>query len=147
MSTALLTTLMHFTLEKTETERGLAVDTQLNTVAVQGLSEEDIKAQGFIGMDVLTEQMKSGEPIVTNNLITDPAQAPVTNTSYVDLRMILVLPVAGKGGIYVDLLVSQGIIHNDEVERLNKVIHRVLETGQDDASIEELNRLYDEING
>ena len=126
MSVEFLPTFMRFVYEIVNADRALAVDMELNMVGAVACGEDDIE-------DYMTKSLRqaldSGEPVATDNysLTMSPADIPGTNQILPALRYLVVIPLAGVGAVYVDLLIRKGIIHKDVVERLEAVAHSVVE--------------------
>lgn len=118
MSDNFLTTLMEFALQKTGAERALAVDTGMNVLGAINLDDEAMQARDFNAMDCVRRALNNGEPLITNNAVIDPNQAPITNTQFRNLRLVIVIPVAGFGAVYLDQTISKGVISKETVNRL-----------------------------
>lgn len=140
MSNNFLVNLMHFSLQETGAERALAVDGDLEIVGVVNLDEEAMRSREFNAMDCVERALNSGQPLITNNAVLDPGQAPVTNTQFRNLRLVVVIPVVGFGAVYLDQPINKGIIPKEIVNRLMTL---AAETVQDEAvSLDDLAGRY-----
>lgn len=128
----------------TGSERGFAVDNDLNVLDTINLTDELMAAQRFseVATKNLRKAMESGQAILTNNIITDPSQAPVTNTNFSDLRVVVVIPVAGLGAVYLDQHIRHGIPHQNVIDRLAQVAAHIMEHGMQAYSEAEMIGLY-----
>src|SRR6185369_14262543 len=111
MSDHLLSKLMRVAKQITRAERAMAVDSELNVLDTLNLEQAVLNAPHFheVAMVSLRRAIDRNESIITNNIITDPAQAPVTNTNFTDLRVVVVLPVMDHGAVYLDQHIRYGI--------------------------------------
>jgi hypothetical protein len=121
MSDNFLTLFMAFALQATGADRALAVDSDMNLLETVNLDDDDMQAQDFNAMDCVERALDSGLPLITNNAVIDPDQAPVTNTQFRNLRLVVVIPVAGWGAVYIDQPISKGVIPKETVSRLMKL--------------------------
>ncbi len=113
-------------------ERGMALDLNDQIVARVNLEDKIVQEPGFIGFNVIHEALTTGDPILTNNLITDPSDAPTTNTNFAHLRIIVVIPVSEVGAIYIDQPIRMGVIPQPTIDRLMQV------AAVDPASVNEM---------
>lgn len=116
----------------TGAERGLVVDTGLHILQTVNLEPAVVASTEFIesATRVLQDAMAQGEPIVTNNVITDPAQAPTTNTNFANLRVIVAIPVEGLGAIYLEKHINKGVIDRETVQKLMRLADEARQDNQ-----------------
>ncbi len=145
MSASFLSNFMRFTLETTGAERGLACDTELEIVDQVNIEQADIMSERFTGIETMRRALQSGESVITNNAVMDPSLAPVTNTNFSNLRVIVVIPLVGYGAVYVDQSIRQGIIAKEVVDKLTILGNHILENGQTDVDELELSNLYQQM--
>jgi hypothetical protein len=145
MSTILLSSFMHLALQKTRAERALVADNELAIVDMINLEQADIMSDSFLGIETIRQALDSGEPIVTNNAVTSVSNAPLTNTNFSNLRVVVVIPVADYGAVYLDQPIRNGIIPKDTIDRLMAVSQHVAQNGQVDLNEAELGELYQQI--
>lgn len=148
MTGSFLATYLRFTKNVTRAARAMAVDTQLNVVDAINLEQADLEDSklGDLAADCLTRAIENGEAVITNNVITDPSQAPVTNTNFSDLRVVVAFPVAGHGAIYLDQHIRHGIIGKDVIDKLMRFAVKLDAEGHDDEDENELASLYKQFN-
>jgi hypothetical protein len=144
MSASFLSNFMRFTLETTGAERGLACDSDLAIVDQVNIEQADILSERFTGIETMRRALQDGESIITNNAVMDPSMAPVTNTNFSNLRVIVVIPLVGYGAVYVDQSIRKGIIAKEVVEKLTTLGNTILENGQADDDLE-LSSLYQQM--
>lgn len=145
MSETFLSNFMHVSLHITGAERALVVDHDLTIIDMVNLDQSDVLADNFIGIDVIQRALASGECIVTNNAVSDNAHAPNTNTNFSNLRLVVVIPAAGYGAVYLDQLMRKGVIPKDKVNRLMVLGEHIVQSGQLEISAEEMDDLYRQI--
>ena len=104
-------------------DRGMAVDEQMNILDIVNLNEDIRQSPRFnLLMSVAVRRsIATNEAIITNNVVTSAAEAPLTNTSFSDLRMVVAIPLEGEGAIYMDKPVKLGIIPRQMVDNLYEV--------------------------
>jgi len=104
-------------------DRGMAVDEQMNILDIVNLNEDIRQSPRFnLLMSVAVRRsIDTNEAIITNNVVTSAAEAPLTNTSFSDLRMVVAIPLEGEGAIYMDKPVKLGIIPRQMVDNLYEV--------------------------
>lgn len=120
MSARFLGEFMQFALSKTQAERALAYDRDLNIVGNVRFSSAEVLDQNFKGPEYAQKAIQKGEIVITNNAIINPEQAPSTNTNFSNLRIIVVIPAANLGAIYLDRPIRRGVIPRDVVAKLEK---------------------------
>jgi hypothetical protein len=146
MSGNFLSNFMRFALQTTGAERGLACDLELSIVDQVNIQQADIMSQHFTGLETMRRALEDGESIITNNAVMDPALAPVTNTNFSNLRVVVVIPLLNYGAIYLDQSIRRGIIAKEIVDRLTIVGNTALENNLFEISEAELWELYHQIN-
>lgn len=110
---------MHFALEVTGAERGLAVDTSLNPLGTVGLDEHTLNDADFTGVQNVQRAILVGTtPYIANNMILDPNAAPVTNTNFANLRLVVVFLLGREGAVYLDRHVRSGAVDRGMAEQL-----------------------------
>jgi hypothetical protein len=104
-------------------DRGMAVDSEMTVLDSINLNDEIRQSPRFsMLMSVAVRRsMDTNEAIITNNVVTSAAEAPLTNTSFSDLRMVVAIPLEGLGAIYMDKPVKHGIIPRQMVDTLYEV--------------------------
>jgi hypothetical protein len=139
-----LANFMQFSLKVTSAQRALAVDSALNAVSTEGVDEKVLGSSSFteFAAQVLSDALKAGAAVITNNIITDPSQAPKTNTSFSDLRIVVAFPVGSLGAIYLDRPVKMGVISRDQVDRLIAFSRQLVADGQTHLSVEDMMQRY-----
>lgn len=145
MSSEFLVSIMHFAIRATGAERGMAVDLDLNVCGVANLDEHTIKAKHFIDIasSTLHESIQQDEAIITNNIITDPSDAPTTNTSFSDLRVVVAIPVQGTGAVYLDQHIRQGVIARETINQVHEIVRKLQSSDRLDASADDMMALFD----
>ncbi len=148
MSHSILSVVMQVAREITRAERGLAVTSDLTVIAIDNMTTDMVEDEAFqkVALKSLSKAIDTNQSVLTNNIITDPKQAPVTNTNFTDLRVIVALPVAGQGAIYLDQHIRDGMFQRDTIDRLNQMVTVMIEG--DDLSIDAdgLRAIYDALD-
>jgi len=131
MTSALLENLMIVARDLTQAERGVIVDKDLNILKLENVDTAFLESNEYIKFAKvnLQQAIVNNEAIIGNNVIQDMSAAPTTNTNFANLRMALVLPVAGHGAIYLDRPIRSGVISKNTVDRLMVLISAVLANG------------------
>ncbi len=131
MTSALLENLMIVARDLTQAERGVIVDKDLNILKLENVDTGFLESNEYIKFAKvnLQQAIANNEAIIGNNVIQDMSAAPTTNTNFANLRMALVLPVAGHGAIYLDRPIRSGVISKNTVDRLMVLISAVLSNG------------------
>lgn len=145
MSATFLVNFMRLALQKTGAERAMAADGNLSIVATMNLEQADLLSPQFTGIEVIRQALDEGEPIITNNAVMDPERAPVTNTSFSNLRVVVVIPVEEYGAVYLDQHIRMGVIPKEVVNRLWMVAGQAANNRQTDISLDELEALYRQV--
>lgn len=128
MTTNFLSSFMRVAVQTTGADRAMACDTTLSVIDSLNLDQQDVLSQEIT--DVVERALQSGEVVISNNVVKDSDQAPVTNVSFESLRGIVVLPIPGHGAIYLDRPVKKGIIPRETVEKLAKLAELADKNGQ-----------------
>lgn len=144
MNTLFLERLLRLALQVTRAERGMAVEATGAVCAMVGLDEATINTPKFkrIAEKCLTDSLTRDEVILTNNVITDPSEAPVTNTSFSDLRAVVAIPLGSIGALYLDQPIRQGIISRESIDRVQEFALRLIVEERTDLEESELKALY-----
>ena len=132
----------------TNADRGLAVDIQLQPVAMINLSQDDVDDPAFsdCAMQTLRRAIDSGEVVITNNLITDnPSLAPETNTKLSGLRFVLGIPIRDTGAIYLDQRVRFGVIPQTTVDNLLRLVTHIQDNQLEDNTPDALCVIYEQL--
>ncbi|MBC7810826.1 MAG: hypothetical protein H7175_06755 [Burkholderiales bacterium] len=145
-SDTFLQRLLRAALHITRADRALAVDSRLQIIETINMERAEVEADEFKGFANIRAALDTGEPIVTNNVVFDPAAAPTTNTNFSNLRAVVVIPVAGYGALYLDQRIRNGIIPKKTVERLNLLARQIIQTGGINLSELELIEAYRDLN-
>lgn len=143
-----LSKLMRVAKQITRAERAMAVDLDSNVLDTLNIELGVLNSEHFqeVAMHALRRAMDRGEPVITNNIITDPAQAPVTNTNFTDLRVVVVIPVQGMGAVYLDQHIRYGIIPRQTIEKLMRLTVQVLANQQEEFDDADLTALYQQLS-
>lgn len=145
MSEHFLENFMRASVRITEADRGIAVDNDMRIIAAS-TNEDTIEVrelEEFIQTN-LQAAIKTGETIISNNVITDPQQAPTTNINFTDLRVVIAMPISDYGAIHLERKIRSGIITQTAVSNLSQLSALLISAGKTDISVEEMVRLYNE---
>lgn len=145
MTAQFLSTFMRLAQQKTGADRALACDAVLNVVDSVRVQATDLSMGDFDGFAALREALSTGEPLITNNLISDPTQAPITNTSFGNLRIVVIIPVQNVGAVYLDRPVRNGVITQKTVERLMLLAEKTARKQEWDVSESVLSERYEQM--
>lgn len=147
MSNHFLVNFMYAAKTITKAQRGMAVDADLQLLDTINLSQDIINSNLFqeVASNNLNRALQKGEAIITNNMITDPSQAPVTNTNFADLRVVIIIPVDGYGAVYLDQPLRYGIIARSVIDKLVRLAMFILENQLEDGSPEQIEAWYGEL--
>jgi hypothetical protein len=131
----------------TEAERCIAFDNNMMMQDRLNINDEELQKQSFSDLiSAWVEQaIEAGEPIIANNLITDPSEAPKTNVHLKDLRMVVAIPVAGHGAIYLDQPIRKGVFERDMVNKITQLAHDLVKSGNTDLSEDDMTDMYKEL--
>lgn len=115
-----LSNFMQFALEMTQSTRSVALNSAFEWVDRANVDDKTLQNAKFaeLAQHVTREAVALNAPVITNNIITDPSLAPVTNTSFTDLRLVVAIPLQGVGVIYLDRPIKLGVIQRELIERL-----------------------------
>jgi len=139
----LLNQFLHFALEATHAERGLTVNPQMNVLERVQMEEGALDLGSANPMKCISLAYAADEmPFVTNNIFHNNEDTPSTNQGISNLRLVVVFVMGEHGAVYIDNLVSQGVLSKETIQRLGSVAQAAQQ--HDPASIdkETLHRLY-----
>jgi hypothetical protein len=121
----------------------MAVDRNLKVLERINLDDDTLKTPRFsvLANATLRRAMDNDDAILTNNVVTNPSEAPLTNTTFSDLRVIVVIPVGELGGIYLDQHIRQGVIAREVIDDLHSLSKQALAQGTLPTA-EELLQMY-----
>lgn len=133
MSSTILEQFLFAARSITGAERGLVVDNDMHILQTANLDPAVAAAEDFIAYttQILRDAIQRGEPIVTNNVITDPSKAPTTNTNFANLRVVVAIPVVGQGAVYLEKHIQKGVIDRDTVSKLMRLASEAIKDQQD----------------
>ena len=142
-----LTSFLKLAVTLTEAGRGFVVDTGEAVVAKHQLDEAVMQSEDFRSLAYTTMQQaqQQGTAIITNNIITDPNDAPNTNTSFANLRMVVAFPVFDQGVVYLDKLIRHGIIESSDLDNLVAFARRIVDEGKTHFDYDELHQHYQQV--
>jgi hypothetical protein len=148
MTDSILSIVMQVAKEITHAERGMSVTSDLTVIAIDNLTTDTVEDEAFqtVALKSLSKAIETNESVLTNNIITDPTQAPVTNTNFTDLRVIVTLPVLGQGAIYLDQHIRDGMFQRDTIDRLNRMVKKVVEQGDFSLDADALHKIYNSLD-
>lgn len=146
MSVEFLTNFMRFAQATTRAERSLALDLDLNIHDRVNVDDDLLNEEDFADLlrNAVDEAINSDDVVITNNLITDPEDAPQTNLHLHQLRMVVAIPLPRHGAIYLDQRIRQGIFPRELVEKLNEFGRYLVDNDKIDLSQSEITDLYKE---
>lgn len=132
----------------TRAERGLVVDQAVTVLHAENFPAAVPGATDFDEFAVrnLKQALAEDEAVLANNVIQDISEAPTTNTNFADLRIVVALPVAGHGAVYLDRHIREGVIPKRVIDQLMRLIRHVLQEGLLVSSASELMVLYDQLS-
>ena len=132
----------------THAERCMVVNTDLELLEMINVDRAMVESTAFgeFALECLREAIKSDEVVITNNVITDPSDAPTTNTNFANLRVVVALPLVGHGAVYLDQHIRNGIIPRQMIERLMRMANHVRENNLENSSSSELVQLFQTLN-
>jgi hypothetical protein len=143
MSESLVPTFMRVALQATHTQRALAVNMDLTILDSVNLQQEDMESERFTGVDAIQKAFDTGQPVITNNIRLAPDQAPTTNISFPDLRIVIVIPIMGHGAIYLDQPIRNGMVPKETVQKLMALGEQIAERGDLELSEADMIGLYE----
>jgi len=131
----------------THAERCMVVDTDLKLRDTINIDRAMIESTAFgeFAMECLREALKSDDVVITNNIITDPSDAPTTNTNFANLRVVVAMPLKGYGALYLDQHIRSGIIPKQMVDRLMRLANHLIDGDRDDNSSDDIYDSYQDI--
>jgi hypothetical protein len=135
-----LVNFLQFALTTTSAERGLVVDIQHAILHTIALDTKALSSKIFDDLmkQVVEESMTTQTAVLTNNAISDPLDAPKTNTSFSDLRVIVAIPIEGHGAVYLDRPIKFGVIGRDILDKLTKYAKQLVEQNHLTLTSEEM---------
>ncbi|MGB7339183.1 MAG: hypothetical protein WBC91_09850 [Phototrophicaceae bacterium] len=144
MSVEFLTNFMRFVQEQTHAERLMVLDLDLNIHDRVNVDDTLLNKEDFSDLlhSAVDEAITTDDIVITNNLITDPEDAPKTNLHLHELRMVIAIPIRGHGAVYLDQRIRQGIFPRDLVEKINEFARYIVENNKIDLSVAEFVDLY-----
>lgn len=115
-----LVTFLQLAHDVAQAERGVALSPQLEVLGLVNVDGGVLDAPKFTGLmhQIATQARDSDAVVITNNVITDPSQAPTTNVSFADLRALVAIPLPHVGIIYLDRPIRLGVIPRETLEKL-----------------------------
>ena len=148
MSDNFLSKFMHVAHEVTHAERCMTVDSDLKYQESINLDAETLQSSEFqkLATECLGRAIEGNTTVITNNMVSDPAKAPVTNTNFTDLRVVVAVPVLGQGAVYLDQHIRRGIIPRETIENLKNFAAHVLDNNLTNTSQQDLIALYQQMN-
>jgi hypothetical protein len=148
MSDTFLSKFLSVAKQITRAERGMAVDADLEIVALLDLDTDAVNDPSFSQFAEiwLRRALETDETIITNNIITDATKAPNTNTNFSNLRVVVVIPVRDHGAVYLDQHIRHGIIPRDTIERLTQMINSVQQDKNEHLSEGEMIEIYEKLS-
>lgn len=147
MSETFLENLMFAAKKITHAERCLVVNNDMEVLNAVNLEQQVIESEAFgtFALECVREAINTGKPVITNNIITDPSEAPTTNTNFANLRVVVAVPVAGHGAIYLDQHIRNGIIPKQMIDRLMGLVEQLLNTKQETHTEAEIIEMYQQL--
>lgn len=134
---------LQLALAVTGAERGMAVDRDLTVLHTVNLPEDPTQEADFVGFENIRQAYDTDErPHITNNVILDSQAAPNTNTNFANLRLVVVFPLDELGAVYIDKHVSQGVIVQEDAERLMRLAAHLIRKERLDINPDDLHALY-----
>jgi hypothetical protein len=147
MASEFLSNFMRLAQTLTGAERCLAFDLDMAVQDRMNIDDGTLQAAEFNALLNATvhEALGQNESIITNNLITNPADAPQTNWHLHDLRMVVAIPLQGHGAIYLDQQVRKGVFERETIDRLTALGRQIIEEARTDLSEKDLADRYTSI--
>ncbi len=142
-STTLLTNFMRLAVQKSGAERALALDAELAIVASYQIDQVGLLDNHFVGIEAARQALESSEVVITNNVSKDAAAALTTNTTFRDLRFIVVIPVGELGAIYLDQSMRLGAIPRAAVLNLSGLAAVIASQHDTAISEDQIEALYE----
>ncbi|MBZ0280891.1 MAG: hypothetical protein K8L97_09125 [Anaerolineae bacterium] len=135
MSASFLSNFMRVALEITGAERAVACNSEAAIVDLHNIEQVDVLAEAFTGLDIVRQVLRTGEPVITNNAVSNLHNAPVTNTNFSNLRVIVVIPIPGVGAVYLDQPIRKGVIAKEVVDRLKGLGQESIQANHTEAEL------------
>ncbi len=145
MSESFVSNFMRAAVYLTGMERALAVNADIEIVDSVNLQQADIESERFTGVEAIQRAHDSGQYVITNNLKIDPDTAPTTNTNFSDLRVVVALPLADYGAVYLDQPLRNGMVPKEIVEKLMALAEQVIQQQRTDLSPSDLVAMFEQI--
>jgi hypothetical protein len=144
MSEVFLSNFMRAARTITRAERCLAVDSDFTVYDRYNVSDDVLESTSFNSLVVsaVSDALQQGEAIITNNLISDPAEAPNTNVHLADLRLVVAIPAGKFGAIYLDQHIRQGVFQRDVIEKLSKLATQLIAAEELELTTEQMVERY-----
>lgn len=148
MSDSILSVVMRVAKEITRAERGMSVTSDLTVIDIENITIDNVEDDAFqeVALKSLAKAIETNQSVLTNNIITDPALAPVTNTNFTDLRVIVAIPVQGQGAIYLDQHIRNGMFQRDTIDRLNQMVAEIIEREDISLDADQIRKIYDALD-
>lgn len=148
MNESFLARLLRVAQKVTQAERGFAVNTTLDVLERFNVDETTLEDKVFrdFAHTWLERAVNDGKTIITNNIITDPTQAPNTNTNFANLRVVVCIPVRTHGALYLDQHIRNGIIPRDVIERFSDMVYNIQKNRQEDLSEEHMLAVFEKMS-
>jgi hypothetical protein len=141
-TTTLLSNFMRLAVQKTGAERALALDQDLAIIASYEINQSGLLDSSFVGIEAARQALDTGEVVITNNVSKDAA-SPTTNTTFRDLRFIVVIPVGELGAVYLDQSMRLGAIPRAPVQNLSGLASLIAAQQESALSPDQIAALYE----
>lgn len=147
MSDAFLSNFMRAAQQLTRAERCVAINNEKAILDSVNVSAEVLASERFSDLLKRTteEAIATDDAVITNNLIQDADQAPQTNVHLHDLRMIVAIPVAEEGVIYLDQPIRQGVFERDMIAKLMDMARSLIDEDNTELDSDALVALYQDL--
>ena len=144
MSNGFLSNFMRAAQAVTRAERCVALDKDKAVLDRINVSDDVLENERFGKLlhNSVEEAITTAEAVITNNLITDPEQAPQTNVHLHDLRMVVAIPLADYGAVYLDQHIRQGVFERNMIEKLTVLGRTLIAEDKMNLSSEDFVALY-----
>lgn len=125
--------------EITRAKRSIALDADMNVIDRINVDDTVLSSESFNELLISSVQsaLQQQKAVITNNMITDPSQAPQTNVHLKDLRMVVTIPVSGHGAIYLDQPIRDGVFERSMIDKLHNLAEEVIASGEADITDED----------
>lgn len=146
MSVEFLINLMQFAQATTRAGRCMALGLDMTIHERINVDDALLEKDDFTGLlqRAVAEAISTDDIVITNNLITDPDDAPKTNVHLHELRMVIAIPIPEIGVIYLDQRIRQGVFRREMVERLNEFGRYLIANDKTNLDLSEFEALYQE---